>query len=265
MENQENTRSAPKNFLQEAYEVTGNEKAIRNLANEAEVAGNYEHATLITEDVLHEHGEKRNELRRKWSEKEAASGNFKLAAEILEPTVSSGDEMAPIAQRAEDAGDLKAAHFIYYRLIHDSKKEKETLAKWAEQKAAGGDFLNAANMFEGAGMPEKILETAKNAELANDYGSAVRIYEDIMNDHGEKRNELRRQWSKKEEEAGNYLNAAIILIKLKDRAGVKNIAEKALLAGDKKSALSILEEVLHDYGPETSALAEELLATPPTP
>jgi hypothetical protein len=261
MENKENTIGSSKNFLQQAYEyITKKEEddKAREVAKEAEEAGDYKSAVLILEEACHDHGtEQLLDLRRKWSEKEEANGNFEDAAGILF-TVFGGKETAPIAERAEAAGNFEDAHYIYRQYVYDFEKAASVYQKWAEQKIEAGDFFTGAKMFDGIKMPEeKIWEIVQKAEAAGNFEDGVIICEEVLNNYGDKWYELRRKWAENLVEAKDYVSAADVMIKTKDRAFTKKIADMAREKGDLRSANVIRVEILHIYDEETAAIEKE--------
>jgi len=193
MENFEKAGIPQAEFLRRAVYSAENGAAkeeTRNIAKEAEAAGNLGEAVRITEECLHDY--ETIELRQKWSQKEENLGNFKKAADVVFVALGS-KSVKGIAERAEAAQNYSDAHYIYYSLLHDMEKDREIVKKLVEQDLTTGKYLEAASLSYWIGATkEDVYKISEQAEAAGNLRDALLIYENVLEESSEKQKTLRQ-------------------------------------------------------------------------
>lgn len=253
----ENANKQPQDYYRQALALEKNPEQAAEIARQAETAGEFEAAIKIKGQILNDR-EGMKDLMAKAAEKDASLGRFKSAADWIYSS-DHYEATRPMAERAMEAGVFEDAIYIYYDLLHDYEKGKEATMKLSEKLAGEKKFSDAAYVITGLKLGREPFDALANAAEANGkYDDAVYIFEEILDDHGDRRRDLRRKWSEQEAAKGNYFDAADIVWKIKDRNAVHALIDAAKESGKLRDAVLILEEILHEYDKHTSALRKQM-------
>jgi len=182
-------------------------------------------------------------------EKENAS-----AEDILSKAYALADEKAPneqileLANKAEAAGDFRAAIQIREDILKDMESTKEIRKKSAAKDITQGFYYDAAEtLFPDHGADDARL-IAEKADVAGAFEDAASIYFNLVQDYPKGNAELNKLVEKKVAEK-EYADAATVMETLHaEKPAIEGLADKAGADGKFADAVYILEEVLDNYG-----------------